>query len=174
MKGISKAILGVSAAAVLAGCSSMVEVPERKSYAEPKWYAECAETGTEGMLWWSKDYVYACGGGQSRFFQAAEEQGYTIALNHFARRINGKVNSETSMEFENGTKQTKSVISHSVTDTSIRRHVSHERAKFKYAGEYYTFVRLKMERDVFEGLIKEARNEEAAANSANSNSNDSM
>lgn len=174
MKGISKAILATSAAAVLAGCSSMVEVPERESYAEPKWYAKCAETGTEGLLWWTKDYVYSCGGGQSRFFQAAEEQSYTIALNHFAKRINGQVNSQTSMQFENDSKHTKSVISYSVKDTSIRRHVTHEQAKFKYAGEYYTFVRLKMERDVFEGLIKEARNEEASSTNSASNSSDSM
>lgn len=161
MKGISKAILATSAAAILAGCSSMVEIPERESYAEPKWYAKCAETGTEGLFWWAEDYVYACGGGQSRYFQAAEEQMYAIAMNHFAKRINGVVDSETVLEFDNNSRQTRSTIAYSVNDTSIREHVTQERAKFLYAGEYYTFLRLKMSRETFDVLMQEARNEES-------------
>ena len=167
MKGISKAILATSAAAILAGCSSMVEIPERESYAEPKWYARCAETGTEGLFWWAEDYVYACGGGQSRFFQAAEEQMYAIAMNQFAKRINGVVDSETVLEFENDTRYTNTTIAYSVNDTSIREHITHERAKFRYAGEYYTFVRLKMKREIFDALLQEAKNEEVTRTSSN-------
>jgi len=161
MKGYIKAFAAAASAAVLTGCSGMTEIPDRQSYAEPNWYAECAETGTEGMLWWSSDYVYACGGGQSSYFQAAEEQMYAIAMNQFAKRLNGIVDSETVIEFENGNRQTSSTVSYTVKDTAIREHITHERAKFKYAGEYYTFVRLKMQREVFDQLLKEAKNETA-------------
>ena len=158
MKGlISKAVAG-AALIGLTACSSMQEIAERENYAEPKWYAKCAESGTEGLLWWKEDMVYACGGGQSRYFQAAEEQMYAIAMNQFAKRINGNMNSSTSIEIENDQKTTRTYISYSVTDTSIREHIAHERAKFKYQGEYYTFVRLKMNKETFDRLLAEAKN----------------
>lgn len=166
MKGYIKALAAAASAAVLTGCSGMTEIPDRQSYAEPNWYAECAETGSEGMLWWSTDYVYACGGGQSNFFQAAEEQMYAIAMNQFAKRLNGVVDSQTVMEFEDGNRHTRSTVSYTVKDTAIREHVTHERAKFKYAGEYYTFVRLKMKREVFDQLLEEAKNETVVSDSS--------
>ena len=69
----------------------MTEIAERENYAEPKWYANCAESGTEGYFWWKEEYAYACGGGQSKF-QGAQEQMYAIAMNQFAKRINGVIN----------------------------------------------------------------------------------
>tara|TARA_B110000977_G_C11062543_1_gene486543 strand:+ start:1228 stop:1722 length:495 start_codon:yes stop_codon:yes gene_type:complete len=150
--------LGLIAAAIsLTACSSMREIKELQSYAEPKWYADCAESGVEGMFWWKEEYVYACGGGQSRFFQAGEEQMYAIAMNHYAKRINGNINSKTVIHINNDTRSTDTFISYSVTDTSIREHIAHERAKFKYKGEYYTFVKLKMEKATFDKLIAEAK-----------------
>ena len=160
-------LTGVLLLAILAGCSNMVKVAERDTYAQPKWYADCAEAGSEGLLWWREDFVYACGGGQSRFFQAAEEQMYAIAMNHFARRVNGVVDSQTMLEFENNTRSTRTVISSSVTNTAIRDHVTQERATFRYAGDYYTFVRLKMNREIFDRLIKEAQDERAALSNSN-------
>jgi hypothetical protein len=147
----------VAAAISLSACSGMREIPERENYAEPKWYSDCAESGFEGMFWWKEEYVYACGGGQSRFFQGSEEQMYAIAMNHFAKRINGNMNSETVIDIKNDTKNTTTYISYKVTDTSIREHVAHERAKFKYKGEYYTFVKLKMEKATFDKLLAEAK-----------------
>jgi hypothetical protein len=157
MKGfISKAVAG-AALIGLTACSGMQEIAERENYAEPRWYAKCAESGTEGLLWWKEDMVYACGGGQSRYFQAAEEQMYAIAMNQFAKRLNGNMNSSTSIEIVNDTKNTRTYISYSVTDTAIREHIAHERAKFKYQGEYYTFVRLKMSKEIFDRLLAEAK-----------------
>jgi hypothetical protein len=147
----------VAAAISLTACSSMTEIAERENYAEPKWYADCAESGVEGMFWWKEEFAYACGGGQSRFFQASEEQMYAIAMNHFAKRLNGKINSETVIDIKNDTKNTSTMISYKVDDTAIREHVAHERAKFKYKGEYYTFVKLKMNKDVFDKLLQEAK-----------------
>ena len=74
MKGTVKALFASAMVATLVGCSGMKEIAERENYAEPDWYAKCAESGTEGLLWWKEEMVYACGGGQSRYFQAAEEQ----------------------------------------------------------------------------------------------------
>lgn len=166
---ITKAVAG-AALIGLTACSSMQEIAERENYAEPKWYAKCAESGTEGLLWWKEDMVYACGGGQSRYFQAAEEQMYAIAMNQFAKRINGKMNSSTNIEIVDDSKTTRTYISYSVSDTAIREHIAHERAKFKYQGEYYTFVRLKMNAETFNLLLQEAKNAHVSSTQHN-NSN---
>ena len=105
MKGIIKTGIMIGALALLGACSGKyVEIAERDTYAQPKWYANCAETGTEGWFWWKEDYAYACGAGVSVFEQAAEEQMYAIAMNHFAKRINGEVNSETVIDIKDNSK----------------------------------------------------------------------
>lgn len=157
MKGLITKAVAVAAIVGLTGCTGMREIAERESYAEPSWYAKCAESGTEGLFWWKEEMVYACGGGQSRYFQAAEEQMYAIAMNHFAKRINGVMNSSTSIQIQDNDKTTRTYISYNVTDTSIREHIAHERAKFKYKGEYYTFVRLKMNKETFDRLLEESK-----------------
>jgi hypothetical protein len=141
----------------LSGCSNMKPVDVRTSYAEPKWYANCLQTGKEGVLWWSKDMVYSCGAGESRYAQAAEEQMYAIALNNFAKRINSRVNSETEIKFIDDKKSTKTVISYKVNDTVIREHVQKETGHFTMGGKHYTFVQLKMPKNVFDQLTAEAR-----------------
>lgn len=143
--------------ASLAACSSMKQVDERKTYAQPDWYVSCAQSGTEGYFWWSKDYVYACGAGESVFAQAAEEQMYAIAMNNFAKRINSEVNSETEINFTNDKKSTKSRVSYRVRNTTIREHLSQETGQFTMAGRHYTFVRLKMPKAVFDQLIQETK-----------------
>jgi len=153
MKGLIKAGAVASILGILAGCSSMKEIPERDNYAQPKWYQECAEAGTEGMFWWKTEYAYACGAGESRFYQAAEEQMYAIAMNHFATRINGVVDSKTTLEFVNDTKNTETVISYSVDSTSITEHLAEDRGNFVFQGKHYTFVRLKMEKETFDRLL---------------------
>ena len=146
---------------MLGACSSMTTIAERDTYAQPKWYANCAETGTEGWFWWKEDYAYACGAGESIFVQAAEEQMYAIAMNNFAKRINSKVNSETVLKFtdNNGSeqRQTDTIISYKVDNTAIREHVSRETGTFKYAGKTYTFVKLSMRKDVFDALLAEGK-----------------
>ena len=101
IKGLKNLTALLAVSATLGACSSTIEIAERDSYAQPKWYASCAQAGSEGWFWWKKDYVYACGAGESRYQQAAEEQMYAIAMNNFAKRINGRVNSETRISFIN-------------------------------------------------------------------------
>ena len=162
MKGIITTGIMIGALSLLGACSSgYVEIAERDTYAQPKWYASCAETGSEGWFWWKEDYAYSCGAGESIFVQAAEEQMYAIAMNNFAKRINSKVNSETTLKFRdnNGseTRQTDTIISYKVDNTAIREHVSRETGTFKYAGKTYTFVKLSMRKDVFDALLAEGK-----------------
>ena len=161
MKGIFKLGAIITTMAMLNACSGMVTIAERDNYAQPKWYANCAETGTEGWFWWKEEYVFACGAGVSIFEQAAEEQMYAIAMNNFAKRINSTVNSDTKIAFNNNkgaeTKETSTLISYQVNDTKIREHVARETGTYKYAGKTYTFVKLSMKKDIFDALISEAK-----------------
>ena len=171
MKGIMKLGAIISMTAMLGACSTMTEIAERENYAEPKWYADCAESGTEGFFWWKEEYAYACGGGQSKFFQGAEEQMYAIAMNQFAKRINGVINSETTIDIKNNNRTTRSVISYKVDNVAIREHIAHDRMKFKYQGEYYTFVKLRMNKEVFDSLLQEAKNAHVASTQSRLNTN---
>ena len=153
MKGLFKKIAMVGVLASIGACSSYTTIAERDTYAQPKWYAKCAQAGSEGWLWWKKDYVYACGSGQSVYQQAAEEQMYAIAMNNFAKRINGRVNSETTLEFNNDSRETNTFISYKVNDTRVSQHLEEERGTYIYAGNTYTFVKLRMPKEVFDSLV---------------------
>lgn len=152
-----KKFLLIPIVAVLTACGSMKEVETRKSYAQPDWYQSCAQAGTEGWFWWTKEYAYACGAGESAYQQAAEEQMYAIAMNNFAKRINSEVNSSTEISFINDKKSTKTLISYQVKNTAIREHLQREMGQFTMNGRHYTFVRLKMPKQVFDQLIAEAK-----------------
>jgi len=78
---------------------------------------------------------------------------YAIAMNNFAKRINGRVNSETKISFKNDVKNTTTDIAYTVTDTAVTQHLEEERGTYIYAGNHYTFVKLRMPRDVFDGLV---------------------
>ena len=158
---MKKAILAGAIVAILSGCSSMQAVQERKTYAQPSWYQDCAQAGTEGWFWWTKEYAYACGAGESIHAQAAEEQMYAIAMNNFAKRINSEVNSSTEINFDNDKKTTKTRISYQVKNTTIREHLNREVGQFTMSGRHYTFVRLKMPKAVFDQLIAEAKPQKA-------------
>jgi hypothetical protein len=158
---MKKALCIALAAVAITGCSSMKEIEERKTYAQPSWYQDCAQSGTEGWFWFSKEMAYACGAGESAHQQAAEEQMYAIAMNNFAKRINSEVNSETVIEFNNDKKTTKTKISYQVKNTAIREHLQREMGQFTMQGRHYTFVRLKMPKPVFDQLIAEAKAQKA-------------
>jgi len=160
---MKKAILaGMLATTVFAtGCSSMKDIPDRKTYAQPDWYQSCAQEGVKGWFWWKEDMVYSCGAGESAYAQAAEEQMDAIAMNNFAKRINGTVNSETVIDIVNDKKNTRTMISYKVQDTSIRKHVKTEKGHFTMNGRHYTYARHEMKKDVFEQLIAEAKQAKA-------------
>lgn len=153
---MKKALLVGILATAITGCSSMKDIPERKTYAQPSWYQECVQQGVKGWFWWKEEYVYACGAGESKYSQASEEQMDAIAMNNFAKRINGTVNSETVIDIKDDRRTTRTVISYKVTDTAIRRHVKSERGHFTMNGRHYTFVRLEMKKSVFDQLVAEA------------------
>jgi len=167
MKGIFKLGALVTIVGMLQACSGMVTIAERDDYAQPKWYANCVETGSKGWFWWKEEFAFACGAGESIFQQAAEEQMYAIAMNNFAKRINSEVNSTTNLEFidKNGaeSRATKTTISYVVKDTTSREHIAKETGTFKYQGKMYTFVKLRMPKTVFDELIQEAKNAKVSA-----------
>ena len=173
MKGIFKLGALITVVGMLNACSTYTTIAEREEYAQPKWYANCVETGSKGWFWWKQDYVFACGAGESIFQQAAEEQMYAIAMNNFAKRINSEVNSNTQLQFKgnNGaeTKTTNTVISYVVKDTVIREHIAKETGTFKYQGRMYTFVKLRMNKQVFDQLVAEAKNAKVIASNNSSN-----
>jgi hypothetical protein len=153
---MKKALVIGLMATVITGCST-VKIAERDSYAQPTWYAKCAQTGTEGWFWNTKEFAYACGAGESRYQQAAEEQMYAIAMNNFAKRVNGRVNSETKIDIVNDSKNTSTKISYTVKDTAITQHLEEQRGTYIYAGKHYTFVKLKMPKQVFDALVSDNR-----------------
>jgi len=162
MKGLIRTMFVLGTMAMLGACSSMTTIAERETYAQPKWYAKCAESGTEGWFWWKEEYAYSCGAGESIFQQGAEEQMYAIAMNGFAKRINGTVNSKTDIKIVNDTKNTSTYISYVVKDTTIREHIAKETGTFTLGGKFYTFVKLRMPKQVFDTLIQEARSDKVA------------
>jgi hypothetical protein len=164
MKGTLKAIAVTTLVGTMAGCSTYTTIADRDEYAQPKWYASCAQSGSEGWFWWKEEYAYACGAGESRYQQAAEEQMYAIAMNNFAKRINGTVNSNTTLDFINDVKNTRTTIAYNVTDTAITQHLEEERGTYKYAGKHYTFVKLKMPKVVFDQLVTENASRRIASN----------
>lgn len=158
---MKKALLVGLMAAAITGCSSMKSIPERKTYAQPDWYQECVQSGVKGYFWWKKEFAYACGAGESIHSQAAEEQMYAIAMNNFAKRINGTVNSETTIDIKDDKKNTRTLVSYKVSDTVIREHLKTETGHFTMNGRHYTFVRLEMPKAVFDNLIAEAKSKKA-------------
>ena len=166
-KGIKTASI-LAATLVLGACSGMTNIPDRDEYAPPKWYSNCVESGASGYFWWKQEYAFACGAGESIFQQAAEEQMYAIAMNNFAKRINSQVNSETTMEVKdnNGTesRQTLTRIQYVVKNTTIREHIAKETGTFKYQGKMYTFVKLRMNKEIFDALVQEAKTGTGPAN----------
>ena len=138
MKGVIKkiAMIGILGS-MLGACSTITTIEEIDTYEQPK--------------------SYACGAGESIYQQAAEEQMYAIAMNNFAKRINGRVNSKTTLEFKDSSKVTNTFISYTVKDTPITQHIEEERATYVYNGKQYTFVKLRMPKEIFDALVSETK-----------------
>lgn len=137
---------------VLAGCAKHIEIPEQATYTQPSWYAECKQQGSEGLLWWSDDYVYACGMGVSRFEQAAEAQAKSFAVNSYAERLNSAVESTTNVTITEENKASQTSITHAVPLTEIRNQLEAKRATYRFDGKYHVFIRLKMSVEDYEQL----------------------
>lgn len=159
MKGTLKALVAAVTVATLAGCSSMQEIEVRETKANPKWYSDCEQIGSEGFLFWKSDYAYACGMGESIYEQASEAQAYAFAVKGFAERINGTVNSSTVIDIQGDSRRDRTYVEHSVSDTVIREHLEVKRHSYQLAstGRVHTYVRIKMPLEVFDRLIQEAK-----------------
>ena len=177
MKGTIKALTVGAVALTLGACSTMKEIEIRETRAHPGWYEDCEQIGSEGFLFWKTDYAYSCGMGESKFEQASESQAYAFAVKGFAERINGTVNSNTTVDI-NGkggteTRVTRTIVDHSTRNTSIREHV--EVKKYAYelgsTGRVHTYVRIKMPLEVFDGLLQEAKDEKNARLASSISSN---
>jgi hypothetical protein len=177
MKGISKAITATAVALTLGACSTMKEIEVRETKANPSWYQDCEQIGSEGFLFWKSDYAYSCGMGESRFEQASESQAYAFAVKGFAERINGVVNSSTTVDIQGNsgieTRVTRTIVEHSTAETSIREHVEVKKYAYELAatGKVHTYVRIKMPLEVFDGLLQEAKNDKNARIVSQLNSN---
>ena len=172
MKGTLKA-LAIGAAITMAGCSGVQEISVRETKAHPNWYVDCEQIGTEGFIFFNrKDYAYSCGMGESKYEQASEAQAYAFAVKGFAERINGEVNSSTTIELldKNNaeTRATRTFVEHAVNKTSIREHLEVKRYSYELAttGRVHTYVRIKMPLEVFNQLLAEAKAEEQILASA--------
>ena len=165
MKGTLKALAIGTAIATMAGCSSMETIEVRDTKANPKWYNDCTQIGSEGFLFWKTDYAYACGMGESMYEQASEAQAYAFAVKGFAERINGTVNSSTVVDIQGDSRFDRTTVEHKVSDTVIREHLEVKRFKYELAGtgRVHTYVRIKMPLDVFDRLIQEAKNAQVSS-----------
>ena len=166
MKGTLKA-LALGATITLAGCSGVQEISVRETKAHPNWYVDCEQIGTEGFIFFNrKDYAYSCGMGESKYEQASEAQAYAFAVKGYAERINGVVNSSTTIELtgqdNRENRSTRTFVEHAVSKTSIREHLEVKRYSYELAttGRVHTYVRIKMPLEVFNQLLAEAKAEE--------------
>ena len=120
MKATIKALTVGTLILALGACSSMKTIDVRETKANPSWYMDCEQIGSEGFLFWKDDYAYACGMGESKFEQASESQAYAFAVKGFAERINGTVNSTTTVDIQNNNRNTRTFVEHLVQNTTIR------------------------------------------------------
>tara|TARA_R110001606_G_scaffold3886_1_gene18742 strand:+ start:67 stop:582 length:516 start_codon:yes stop_codon:yes gene_type:complete len=171
MTGIIKKATLVGVLMTLGACSSMTTTDIRDTKANPKWYADCEQIGSEGFLFWKDKYAYACGMGESKFEQASEAQAYAFAVKGFAERINGTVNSSTTVDIKNDKRTTRTFVEHSVQNTVIREHLEVKRKSYELAstGNVHTYVRIKMPLETFNNLIAEADNAQVSTTNSNSN-----
>ena len=171
MTGIIKKATLVGVLMTLGACSSMTTTDIRDTKANPKWYADCEQIGSEGFLFWKDKYAYACGMGESKFEQASEAQAYAFAVKGFAERINGTVNSSTTVDIKNDIRTTRTFVEHSVQNTVIREHLEVKRKSYELVetGNVHTYVRIKMPLETFNNLIAEADNGQVSTTNSNSN-----
>ena len=176
MKGLTKIVTVTAMLGMLGACSGMKEIEIRDTKAHPTWYEDCQQIGSEGWLFWKTDFACSCGMGESKFEQASESQAYAFAVKGYAERINGEVNASTTVDIKgsngNETRETRTYVEHSVTNTVIREHLEVKRYAYELGatGRVHTYVRIKMPLDVFDSLLQQAKDERNAKNAA-TNSN---
>ena len=158
-KAVIKATMLVGILSLLGACTTMKTIDVRETKANPNWYMDCEQIGSEGFLFWKDDYAYAGGVGESIYEQASESQAYAFAVKGFAERINGTVNSSTVVDIQNDSRKDRTKVEHLVKDTTIREHLEVKKYSYELAstGRVHTYVRIKMPLEVFDRLIAESK-----------------
>ena len=74
-------------------------------------------------------------------------------------RINGTVNSSTTVDIQNDTRKDRTYVEHMVKDTTIREHLEVKKYSYELAStsRVHTYVRIKMPLETFDRLIAEAK-----------------
>lgn len=156
---LRKIVLVGLVASLMSACTSMKTIEIRETKANPNWYHDCEQIGSEGFLFWKDEYAYACGMGESIYEQASEAQAYAFAVKGFAERINGTVNSSTVVDIKNDSRTDTTRVEHLVKNTTIREHLEVKKYSYELAStkRVHTYVRIKMPLEVFDRLILEAK-----------------
>ena len=110
-KGLTIAALALS----LGACSQTVKVAQHDEYVQPKWYQSCKDIGTEyftgGIKFWqTTQFYYSCGSSVSGFEEAANVKALQLARRNLGDRLNGKMNSRTTIEM-NDTGPASNIVS---------------------------------------------------------------
>ena len=162
---LTKALTIGTALLAMTACSTMKEIEVRETKANPNWYQDCEQivlrlvVGKQIMLIpvWVKANL------NKHLIQA-----YAFAVKGFAERINGVVNSNTTVDIRgnNGVESrvTQTIVKHSTKNTSITEHVEVEKHAYELAstGRVHTYVRIKMPLQVFDKLLAEAKDDRNA------------
>ena len=168
---ITKALTVTTAIIAMSACSTMKEIEVRETKANPNWYQDCEQIGSEGWLFWKTDFAYSCGMGESKFEQASESQAYNFATKGYVKSILGMVDSNTTVDIKgnNGVENwwkhplmgvvSQTIVRHSLGDTSIRQGVEVKKYAYEFGstGRVHTYVRIKMPLEVFDKLLTKAK-----------------
>ena len=167
-KGLTIAALALS----LGACSQTVKVAQHDEYVQPKWYQSCKDIGTEyftgGIKFWqTTQFYYSCGSSVSGFEPAANVKALQLARRNLGDRLNGKMNSRTTIEMNDtgpasnivSSTQSQVLIVNRIKDTAMRHYSSTENYTYMLDGNYYSFVMIKLSRPDVDLLIAEYQRE---------------
>ncbi|MDC0002632.1 hypothetical protein OAP94_01555 [bacterium] len=167
-KGLTIAALALS----LGACSQTVKVAQHDEYVQPKWYQSCKDIGTEyftgGIKFWqTTQFYYSCGSSVSGFEEAANVKALQLARRNLGDRLNGKMNSRTTIEMNDtgpasnivSSTQSQVLIVNRIKDTAMRHYSSTENYTYMLDGNYYSFVMIKLSRPDVDLMIAEYQRE---------------
>jgi len=185
MKGLMKTGVILGSLAMLGACSTVTKVAEHDAYVQPKWYQGCKDTGNERThafkFWQTEQFYYACGSSVSGFEEAANIKAIQIARRNLADRLNGMMNSRTTIEYNDAgnddsigsATQSQVLVVNQIKDTALRHYSQNENYTYKNTnnGQYYAFSMIKLSRPDVDKMIAEykARHADQYINTANIN-----
>lgn len=167
MKGVIQTGLALATVAMLGACSTVTTVATQDEYVQPKWYQGCKDVGNERThtfkFWETEQFYYACGSSVSGFEEAANVKAIQIARRNLADRLNGMMNSRTTIEYNDaGTSdaigsntQSQVLVVNSIKDTALRHYSQTENYTYLLNGQFYAFSMIKLSRPDVDKMISE-------------------